>query len=267
HQYNGSYSNDPDWSANQYVTANYEYDELDQLTDVYGPDNSGYATEHTEISYDALGRKTGVNDPNMGVWSYEYDDAGNLTVQTDAEGQSICFFYDELSRVKGKTYVESPTTCPITDPGYGNYVVGYTYDNNDWGIGRRTGMEDTSGTGSTQWRYDERGRLTQEDKVIDNSDPYVTQYSYDSLDRVETMTYPDGEVLTYSYNAQGLNNALQTDVGADYVTSTSYDEAGRVDVRTLGANLSSDYSYYAWDSNPGRGRLHTILSKNSSSGE
>ena len=32
---------------------------------------------------------------------------------------------------------------------------------------------------------------------------YVYGTTYDSWNRVQTMTYPDGEVLTYHYNAAG----------------------------------------------------------------
>ena len=37
---------------------------------------------------------------------------------------------------------------------------------------------------------------------------YVYGATYDSWNRVRTMTYPDGEVVTYHYNATGLVESL-----------------------------------------------------------
>jgi YD repeat-containing protein len=52
--------------------------------------------------YDDLGRTTEMSDPDMGVWSYTYEDNGNLESRTDAKGQKISFVYDALNRVKRK---------------------------------------------------------------------------------------------------------------------------------------------------------------------
>ncbi len=51
----------------------YEYDLLGRLTDAYSGSN------HTQIEYDAAGRKLNMSDPDMGYWQYEYDALGNLT--------------------------------------------------------------------------------------------------------------------------------------------------------------------------------------------
>ena len=61
-----------DW-GNEYRTR-YSYDAAGQLLTVR--DASGNLTS---LSYDDLGRKTSMSDPDMGSWSYAYDAAGNLT--------------------------------------------------------------------------------------------------------------------------------------------------------------------------------------------
>ncbi len=40
----------------------------------------------TTIVYDLAGRKLGMDDPDMGVWTYAYDALGQLTSQVDARG-------------------------------------------------------------------------------------------------------------------------------------------------------------------------------------
>ena len=54
----------------------------------------------------------------------------------------------------------------------------------------------------TSWSYDTRGRVMQEEKAISGAVTFVTAYTYDALDRVATMTYPGGEVVHHTYNAQ-----------------------------------------------------------------
>lgn len=160
----------------------------------------------------------------MGTWSYAHDAAGNpsagsgqaLTRQTDARNQTICFFYDELNRLKGKTY-RSDTNCPTTDPGYSGYTVKYYYDQTDHGsgVGRRTRMVD--GSGSTDWIHDDRGRVTEETQVINGTSggTFKTRWAYDALDRVVTMTYPGGnagqlgEPVTFSLHSLRLSKLSQ----------------------------------------------------------
>ncbi len=56
------------------------------------------------MTYDGLGRKLTLSDPDMGgfagkSWTYQYDDNGNLTSQTDAKAQTISLQYDLLNRM------------------------------------------------------------------------------------------------------------------------------------------------------------------------
>ena len=69
-----------------YHTA-YSYDVSDRLSGV--TDSAGNVTTMT---YDLLGRKTAMTDPDMGTWSYRYDKNDNLIEQTDANLQRACFY-------------------------------------------------------------------------------------------------------------------------------------------------------------------------------
>ena len=71
-------------------------------------------TNTTVITYDALGRKTAMVDPDMGQWTYAYDTAGNLITQTDALSQSVLFAYDPLNRLTGKWYSNGLTSTKVT---------------------------------------------------------------------------------------------------------------------------------------------------------
>jgi YD repeat-containing protein len=63
------------------------------------------------------------------------------------------------------------------------------------------------------------------------------------MDRVHTLVYPDGEVVTTSYNAQGLPDTLN---GANScVSATTYNAAGQLDSLTFGNGALTDYVYNA----------------------
>ena len=59
------------WSV--YAQTYYEYDELGNLTQV-----TDEADNETGMGYDMLGRKTWMNDPDMGSCIYTYDAVDNL---------------------------------------------------------------------------------------------------------------------------------------------------------------------------------------------
>jgi uncharacterized repeat protein (TIGR01451 family) len=196
----------------------YGYDRLDNLVTV-----TDAASNVTTMAYNLLGRKTDMWDPDMGHWVYGYDTLGNLTSQKDAKNQTIYFTYDALNRM---TLKDLPTG---TD-------VHYYYDAGTWGKGRRTSMTDASG--STTWTYDLRGRLTQESKVINGSGTFVTQWDYDTMDRVKWTKYPAGsggtvgEQVNTTYNTAG---AVYSVAGSStYVGTTTYNALGQFTRMTFG---------------------------------
>lgn len=132
-----------------YATTRYGYDPLNNLrlvTDTVG--------NTTVITYDSVGRKTGMQDPDMGIWGYTYDANGNLLSQTDAKGNILTFEYDKLSRLTGK-YLGATR------------LAGYAYDVARVGrsnLGQRGVMWNAED--ATTFDYDERGRLGATSKSV-----------------------------------------------------------------------------------------------------
>jgi uncharacterized repeat protein (TIGR01451 family) len=243
--------------AGEYRTR-YTYDTQGHLTQVR--DTAGNLTT---ITYDLLGRKLTLNDPDMGAWSYGYDIVSNLARQTDSRGQTICFFYDELKRLTAKSY-QTTTICPAFPPT--SPAVSYTYDNTasgNKGIGRRTGMA-TNGAGanSVAWIYDARGRAITETRTVDGVS-YTTDTSYDSADRAAGLTYPANasdvrESLSYTYDAAGqLTQARSNTYSTNYASGLSYTALGQLNAITYGNAVQERRGYYGlggdWDSRAGSG--------------
>ncbi|HEX2912230.1 MAG TPA: RHS repeat-associated core domain-containing protein [Chloroflexia bacterium] len=177
-----------------YAATYYRYNPLGQLVGV-----TDAKSNVTSIGYDSLGRKTSMSDPDMGNWSYQYDVNGNLTQQTDAKSQSISFTYDAINRLTSKKMVGAANPYDV-----------YHYDEAGVpnGKGQRTSMSGYSDDGSTlsattNWEYSARGSIA---KATYSNIPGMTgsrsfQWSYDSGDRLASLTYPSGETVNYSYDA------------------------------------------------------------------
>jgi RHS repeat-associated protein len=75
---------------------------------------------------------------------------------------------------------------------------------------------------------------------------YVTQWVYDSWNRLKYMTYPDGEVVNYSYNLGGmLNRVTGTKSGTNtvYVDDIRYDKFEQRTLLKYGNGTQTDYTY------------------------
>ena len=75
---------------------------------------------------------------------------------------------------------------------------------------------------------------------------YVTQWEYDSWNRLKNMTYPDGEIVTYSYNPGGLlNKVTGTKSGTTtvYVDDIRYDKFEQRTLLKYDNGTQTDYTY------------------------
>ncbi|OGW69572.1 MAG: hypothetical protein A2036_04275 [Omnitrophica bacterium GWA2_50_21] len=236
-----------EFNAGSTYTTTYEYDVKDNL--IKTTDNAG---NQTTITYDSLSRKTGMTDPDMGTWSYVYDLNGNLTSQTDAKSQTISFTYDALNRPTLKDLPSGETDVTYS---YDSAPTTYSGQTGYW-VGRLAKVTDASGT--HEFKYDKLGRIIDDTKTV-NSVAYSFARTYDSMGRVRTLTYPDNEVVTYTYNGFGDVEAisgLKNSVTTDYVKEVSYNAAGQITFLKYGNNVTTDYTY-----NADTLRLSNILTK------
>ncbi len=220
------------------ATTRYAYDGVGRLVSVT-PNNDARAA--VQLAYDSLGRRVRLSDPDAGpagapgVWRYGYDLAGNLVYQDDpAALQHVQFCYDPLHRLAKKLYfstdafqsVDCATTAAATTFAYD------TTGDARFARGRLGTVSDASGT--TRFTYDARGRTTSTSKTVrvvanglTSSKTATVRVSYDGsdADRVATTTYPDGEVVTTTYDRSGQPRVAAG--SAVYVSDARYDVFGR----------------------------------------
>lgn len=200
------------------ITTSFEYDGIQRLVRV--TDTEGNVTTST---YDMGDRRTEVNHPASGITSFTYDALGNVQTKQTAnlakEGKFITYDYD-YQRLTGISYPDHP------ENNVKYYYGGRNASHNR--IGRLMMRED--GTGAIEYFYGKMGEVTKTRRtlIVPNQAiaTYVTQWTYDSHNRLLEMIYPDEEKVTYSYNLGGLLEKVRGEksYGYDYITKLGYDK-------------------------------------------
>ena len=229
------------------ITTSFEYDGIQRLVRV--TDTEGNVTAST---YDMGDRRTEVNHPASGITSFTYDALGNVLTKQTAnlakEGKFITYDYD-YQRLTGINYPDHP------ENNVKYYYGGRNASQNR--IGRLMLRED--GTGAIEYFYGKMGEVTKTRRtmIVPNQAiaTYVTQWTYDSHNRLLEMIYPDEEKITYSYNLGGQLEKVHgyKSYGYDYVSKIGYD---KFEQRTYLKYCNGAETFYTYD--PQRRRLQNL---------
>jgi len=213
----------------------YRYSALGDITEVI--DANG---EHTKYTYDAMRRLSAFelkgNEPQITTYwrntkgevekvisplgdviKYRYDQAGNVTSKRDQDGLTTHYDYTPAGRLAKISYADGKT-------------VEFGYN----ALKQLTEMRDWLGT--TKIEADALGRATK----VTNHEGNEVSYTWNSLGKRESLGYPDGSKVDYSYDASG--RLTQVKVGAD-TTNYIYDKMGRITQRVLPDNTSTKYEF------------------------
>ena len=233
-------------------TVSYVSDALGQLILVTPPAVAGLTVAPTTITYDALGRKSAMSDPDKGTWSYTYNGLGELITQKDAKNQVTCMAYDRLgrmvTRVDGYTGSISTTlgqtsnaTAGCTNPGAGSEPTSWTFDTATNGVGAIASVAGTNSYAES-YTYNTRGLPIKIDRVVGGT-TYAINSTYDFLNRIATLTYPGASnrlKVKQVYNNYGYLTDLKNDAsGALYYRVGELDEHGNVVSELFGNNLAT----------------------------
>ena len=187
-----------------------------------------------------------VNHPDAGETDMTYDAAGNLMTKLTAELRKsisdkgyISYTYD-FERLHEVLYPENLFNR-VT------YTYGKAGDKYNR-AGRLALVEDASG--GEAYYYGRQGEVTKTVRTVMASvadiRTYVYGATYDSWNRVQTMTYPDGEVVTYHYNAAGQVESMTSNKQGRQsviVDRIGYDKEGHTVYTKLGNGTETTYTY------------------------
>ena len=208
----------------------FEYDVNDRVNKVTDANN-----HDTNYEYDDLGRLTKLTSPDTGIDVLTYDAAGNVLSKTNANGHLTSFTYDALNRPTSIDYVGTDLDVSFV---YDQTGAGFSN-----GINQLTSFNDSKST--TTLSYDSFGNLTNKTQVINNvtTGNNVSQglsYSFDNYNRLQTMTYPSGLVVTYQYNTLNQVTNVSTVIDGqaiDIVDQVKYLPMGPITDMNLGNGL------------------------------
>ncbi len=130
----------------------------------------------------------------MGAAHLSSDALGNRIRQTDARGIVTEYDYDALNRV---TAIRHPS-APVEN-------IHYTWDTGPFGIGRLARITDASG--STEYRYDAHGRVTERINTVRGTTLPLLM-GYDADGQLSSLMHADGREISYSRDAAGRINAV-----------------------------------------------------------
>ena len=183
---------------------------------------------------------------------FTYDALGNVVTKQTAnlkkEGKTINYEYD-YGRLTAINYPDHPEN---------NVKYHYGGINSSHNrIGRLMLRED--GSGAIEYYYGKMGEVlkTVRTLIVPNQAvaTYVTQWKYDSHNRLLEMIYPDEEKVTYGYNLGGQVDHVRgyKSYGYDYVNKIGYD---KFEQRTYLKYCNGAETFYSYD--PARRRLQNL---------
>lgn len=197
----------------------------------------------TEVAYDTLGRRIAIDNPDRGRDEFQYDLASNLAVWTTsnlrARGQEIRYFYT-YNRLDRIDYPDTPDVLYT----YGEPGAPDNRANRIATITDESGFEERS--------YSELGQVIKTAKTAntikgkDPIGPFVTELTHDSFDRLLGIVYPDGEELTYAFDAGGQVTSATGVLRGEtyvYVAFMGYDEFGELVRLVYGNGIEERRTY------------------------
>jgi RHS repeat-associated protein len=236
----------------------YEYDATGNMTKTVRQTYDGKTVTST-ASYDALGRKLTVSDPDRGTWNFRYNALGEVVRKWTAAASCEQLLYDGRGRVFSRDNYASSVCSGNKDSG-----TVWTYDTAANGIGALDVVthEDEIQPYSRTHRYDAIGRDYESVTTMGGSD-YVQTTTFDAVGRVFQKFFAGGGIPRsgelYQYNARGyvaaVRNAFPGLTGQLYYEVQAMDAAGRVrrERRAGSDNLITDKAYA-----PATGRIESI---------
>jgi RHS repeat-associated protein len=247
-----------------YADTRYSYDMQGNLVNVGTslPSDASVSSwlRLSTMTYDAFGRKLTMDDPDMDDWSYSYDALGNLTRQTDAKTNRLCFYYDSHNRLDKKYHNGTGNTaCPTTPAGILLADTDYYGPNQGGATGQVQTSKWPNSSNQDSFTYDSQGRLTSHVRTIEGSS-YTMGYSdFDKLNRPETLTYPNNESVTMTYDREGQNTLVAG--GTNLITHVFYNAQGQMTQLRRQSGIHTTYSYYPHIGNSGTGNNNGRLEK------
>ena len=221
--------------------ATYRYNEMGEMLKAFDAKGNAVIAE-----YDLLGRRTALESLDSGRQEFFYDECSNLVRESNSvlreNNKQIVYEYDGLNRLIRIDYPDTEDTI---------YTYGNASDTSVGAAGKILKVTDASGT--LEYEYGRLGEVTKETRTINthlnginDTETAVMEYRSDYLGRMQWITYPDGEKITYGYDNGGqVISVTGSNYGNEfnYVTNILYDQYGQRTRIDYGNGTFTEYNY------------------------
>lgn len=268
------------------ITTSYTYDVFGRLTSedaggevqsyTYDANNNLLtitdATGTTTRTYDALNRNISKTVPVIGRSVYAYDLASDVEGSyaektTDPKGNVTLKTYDRVGRLAFVTVGEETTEYSYYANGNRSRVTypdgtkeSYSYNKNNQVIRLVNAKADGTVISSYRYTYDRAGN-----QLTKTEEKGTTTYTYDTLNRLSSVTEPGGKITSYTYDGAGNRKTETVQTGmVGYTIVYQYNSLNRL-IST--ASTSGDYTKYIYDNNGNQVSKTSGKVKSISSGE
>ena len=227
----------------------YEYSPLGELIGITDAEGN-----QTELAYDMRGLRTSVSNPDTGLVEERFDLMGNRVALIEpnhrALGVEVRFLHDR-DRLTGIDYPSKPD-------------VTYSYGPPGAPFGRAGRIAEVRDeTGRVETFYGALGEVVRTVREVNAGNPdkpvrFDTRFVHDSFGRLLRLTYPDGEVVTNTYDDAG-QLALVTGIGKGW--SRTY--ASELRYNVFGNRIRARFGNGAvttWSFDDKRVRLNALTS-------
>ena len=201
---------------------------------------------------DDFGRIIKVTGPDFGTWLSNYDNAGNLVASKDNSGAVLNYTYDNMNR---RLSVSSQTTPSDNVTFYYEVtpsIPGASFTNTAGKLTEITSIDMNGHQVNSLFSYDYRGRLTsdvEQRQIAGATAPsnYITTYGWDpNGQQLDTITYPDGLVVTRKYSTAYGPRPRGSEIDVPFqggtvqvVSNVARDAAGKVAAYTSGSGSTT----------------------------
>jgi RHS repeat-associated protein len=192
----------------------------------------------TDVTHQRIYRATGSGGPYTLISNIPNNTTSSHTDQ--AATANTTYYY--IVRAYDGTQ-ESINSVEVSGVSVNNVLASYVYDEatSTNAKGKLTTVNDSSGT--TKFFYDNMGRIKQTDKTVDGT-LFSTSTTFDLAGRTKSVTYPDADVVFYSYDGPVLSKVSKDAAGTiNYATYAGHNALGQVGTVTFGNGVVTSYTY------------------------
>jgi RHS repeat-associated protein len=224
----------------------YTYDASARLESVTDPGGG-----ITRYSYDSANRMVTITDPRgLTFLTNEYDTAGRIARQTEAQGGVWTFAYTNAATYISQAVITDPRGHATT---YRFNAAGYQTSETD-ALGQTTTFERQTGTNQlvsvtdplkriTRFQYDESGNVT---RITDPAGNARTFNYHPTFNRVTSITDPLGNISRFEYSNAGNLSSYIDALGNR--TTLDYNGFGQPISSTDAQGNTANFTYDAFGS-------------------